>query len=215
MNNFLESAQKDSEKPASKKEHSMQICDVSKHSNDLLVRNVCMITLWFAAFLRFNELRCTDLYFEKDYVKLSIPHSKPDHYRFGSEILISKRSTSACPINMLIRYMKLANLKTGNNEYLFRAINISKGHCMLIFKDKNISYTRSRECTRELCHSLDEKLTIGLHSLTSGGATTAVNNHVEEMGLKRHGRWKTDFAKDMYIADCLAKRLEVSQSLGM
>ena len=32
---------------------------------------------------------------------------------------------------------------------------------------------------------------------------------------KDHGRWKSETAKDGYIADSVAKRLKVSQNLGL
>ena len=47
---------------------------------------------------------------------------------------------------------------------------------------------------------MDHKL-YGLHSLRSGGATSAFscNRNLSERVLKLHRRWKYDTAKDMYI----------------
>lgn len=55
----------------------------------------------------------------------------------------------------------------------------------------------------------------GLHSLKAGGATTAANAKVLDRCFKRHGRWKSENAKDGYIKDNLDGRLEVSKSLGL
>ena len=55
----------------------------------------------------------------------------------------------------------------------------------------------------------------GLHSLRSGGATAAANGGIEDRLFKRHGRWRSESAKDGYVKDDLDKRMEVSQSLGM
>uniref|UniRef100_A0A8W8IRD0 Uncharacterized protein n=1 Tax=Magallana gigas TaxID=29159 RepID=A0A8W8IRD0_MAGGI len=61
-------------------------------------------------------------------------------------------------------------------------------------------------------HSDDLK---GLHSLRSGGATAAVGSNVNERCIKRHGRWKCDSSKDMYVVDQLENRLAVSRKLGL
>ena len=57
---------------------------------------------------------------------------------------------------------------------------------------------------------------IALHSLRAGGVTAAANSgKVNEKCWKRHGRWKSETAKDGYIADPVAKRLKVSQNFGI
>ena len=85
---------------------TVELCDNFTDSQTLCtVRNLCMIILAYSGFLRFNELsniRCKDSYFQ-DPVKFNIPKSKTDQYRHGCEILINKSSTSACPVNMLVR----------------------------------------------------------------------------------------------------------------
>ena len=63
----------------------------------------------------------------------------------------------------------------------------------------------------------DSKL-FELHSLRSGGATAAVNSPsgpVSDRLLKLHGRWKSDYAKDLYIQEDMSARLSVSSSLGI
>ncbi|XP_062611724.1 uncharacterized protein LOC134273549 [Saccostrea cucullata] len=56
---------------------------------------------------------------------------------------------------------------------------------------------------------------LGIHSLRAGGATVAANSNVDERCLKKHGRWRSDSAKDGYIVDSLEKRLMVSRSLEL
>ena len=58
-------------------------------------------------------------------------------------------------------------------------------------------------------------LDIGLHSLRAVGASAAANANVNERCWKRHGRLKTDSAKDSYDADSLESRLSVSKSLDL
>ena len=55
----------------------------------------------------------------------------------------------------------------------------------------------------------------GLHSLRVGGASAAANAQVSERLFKRHGRWKSDKAKDGYIKDNILSLLSVSLSLGI
>ena len=43
----------------------------------------------------------------------------------------------------------------------------------------------------------------GLHSLQSGGASLTAYNGVSDGHSKRHGRWKSDRARDGYIEDSL------------
>ena len=121
--------------------------------------------------------------FQEDHVKLNIPKSKTDQYRHDCEILISKGSTSACPVNMLKRYMYLTNLVVSSDSFLFKAINKSKSGNKLIFKDKKLSYTRAKECVVSLFKSIDPNLKICLHSLRCGGMSTAANNDSNDRRL--------------------------------
>lgn len=128
----------------------IELCDNHIRSTDLVtVRDLCMITLGFAGFFRFDELssiRCSDIKFHSDYVCIQIPKSKVDQYRCGSEVVISKGISSACPYSMLIRYMDLAGLDTKSEGYLFKPLFRSGSVCKPIYKDKKISYTRARQC---------------------------------------------------------------------
>ena len=49
----------------------------------------------------------------------------------------------------------------------------------------------------------------------SGGATLAANYGVPERNLQSHGRWASTSAKNIYVKDSLASRLEVSKSLSL
>ena len=52
------------------------------------------------------------------------------------------------------------------------------------------------------------------HSARSGGATSAANSGIPERNFQRHGRWASVLAKNTYIKDSLASRLDVSKSLS-
>ena len=55
----------------------------------------------------------------------------------------------------------------------------------------------------------------GLHSLRAGGATAAANAGVPDRLFKRHGRWRSENAKDGYVKDSLANRLSVTKDMGL
>jgi len=55
----------------------------------------------------------------------------------------------------------------------------------------------------------------GLHSLRARGASAAANAQVTDRLFERHGRWKSDKAKDGYIKDNIPSLLSVSLSLGI
>ena len=71
------------------------------------------------------------------------------------------------------------------------------------FKFRNsspLSYTRARELVLTAFESIGlDKKDFGLHSLRAGGASAAANAHVSDRLFKRHGRWKSEKAKDGYI----------------
>ena len=55
----------------------------------------------------------------------------------------------------------------------------------------------------------------GMHSLRSGGASAAANAGVPDHLFKRHGRWRSETAKDGYIKDSTDALMSVSRSLEL
>ena len=79
-----------------------------------------------------------------------------------------------------------------------------------------LSYTRAREIVLSAFDSIGlPKQDYGLHSLRAGGASAAANARVPDRLFKRHGRWKSDKAKDGYIKDSVHSLLSVSLPLGI
>ncbi|CAH3178324.1 unnamed protein product, partial [Porites lobata] len=79
-----------------------------------------------------------------------------------------------------------------------------------------LSYTRAREIVLSAFDSIGlPRQDYGLHSLRAGGACAAANARVPDRLFKRHGRWKSDKAKDGYIKDNVHSLLSVSLSLGI
>ena len=206
-------------KDAISTEMLIELCDLFKSNSDLLtLRDLSMILIGFAGFLRFDELvelRCCDIEFKGNFLSIQIRKSKTDVYRSGNEILISKGRSSACPYTMLQNYMTKACINTSLEKYLFRPIFRSGKSCRLLDKDKKLSYTRTREVILRKLKLVAPGLNLGVHSLRAGGVTTAANANVNDRCLKRHGRWKVDSSKDGYIQDSVQKRLKITESLHL
>ena len=224
VTSLQESAKRVASHPVCKKEPVssemiIALCSKFVDCTDLLiVRNMLMILFGFAGFLRFDEissLTFKDVTIFENHIRLIITRSKTDQYRQGNEVLISKGCTVACPVNMYIRYLSLVG-QENDCFYIFRPVFRSKDVCKLIYKNKKLSYTAARSNIVSLLKSVaGNDVNIGLHSLRAGGATEAANASVNDRCLKRHGRWKTDSAKDGYIVDSIEKRLEISHALRL
>ena len=115
-------------------------------------------------------------------------------------------------------YLENANITDeASEEFIFRGITVSKKNPHGKLREGNsLSYTRMREILLEEIETIGlDKTKFGLHSLRSGRATAAANNGIPDRLFKRHGRWKSEKAKDGYIKDDMTALLSVSRSLGL
>lgn len=224
VKSLLESSKRINGKPVHKKDPVnsqmlIDLCNMFENSKDLMViRDLTMILFGYAGFLRFDELSSLcfrDVKIFEDHISIFIANSKTDQYRQGNEILVSKGSSTACPVNMYKRYLSLSGFNSDSDHFIFKPIFKSKGVAKLIYKNKKLSYTAARENVVKRLKSVAPNLNLGLHSLRSGGASAAAKSHVNERCLKRHGRWKSDLSKDGYIEDSFDNRMSVSQNLGL
>ena len=83
-------------------------------------------------------------------------------------------------------------------------------------KTGGLSYTSMRELLLSKLAQLGyDPALFGMHRLHAGGSTAAANADVEDRLFKRHGRWKSESAKDGYVKDSVKRRLGVSKRLGI
>lgn len=182
------------------------------------IRTISICLLGFAGFFRFDEIakiKGCDVQFFPEHMEIFIEASKTDQFRDGARVVIARTHSPCCPVAMLQRYIMLANIDCKEDKFLFRGLVATKSGQKL--RDSgSISYTRVRELVLEklAAINLDTKR-FGLHSLRSGGASAAANAGVPDRMFKRHGRWCSENAKDGYIKDSLAERLQVSSNLGL
>lgn len=225
VSRLIECAKRRNSKPISKKDvittdQLIELCNMYIACNDVLVlRDLTMILIGYSGFLRFNEMsemKCSDIEIRPDHLILFLRKSKTDVYRAGRQVLISKGVSSACPYNMLQRYLSCSELMLGTHTYLFKPGCRSGSKCFLLKQNKQLSYTRARECIVGRLKLVAPNLKLGTHSLRASGATTAANAEgVSDRCLKRHGRWKSDLAKDGYIDDSLEKKLYITKQLKL
>ena len=157
-----------------------------------------------AGFLRFSELaglRRPDLQFFSSYLKFHLEKSSTDIYREGRYVFISRTDLATCPVGVLERYLKLANISENSNDYIFRSICYCKSSDTYKLRNTgHISYTRSREILLSALDSIAiDKSKLCLHSLRSGGTSAAAEAGIVDRLFKKHGRWKSEKAKDDYV----------------
>ena len=79
-----------------------------------------------------------------------------------------------------------------------------------------ISYSTYRQSFKKSFRDIVPDITnFSTHSARSGGATSAANSGIPERNFQLHGRWASVSAKNTYIIDSLASRLDVSKSLSL
>ena len=181
-------------------------------------RTIAIALTAFSAFLRFDEvvcLRCCDVQFWAGYMVMEVLSSKTDQLRQGDEVVVVRSGSATCPVVCLKRYCKLAGIDSASTERLFRAISHTRNGEKLR-NSGALSYSRVRELLLDKLQYLGyDRSLFGTHSFRAGGATIAANQGVPDRMFKRHGRWRSETAKDGYVKDSLDARLEVSRKLGL
>ena len=107
---------------------------------------------------------------------------------------------------MLCRYLDMAGIESTSDEHIFRQITYLKKSNSYKLRNtmKPLSYTRAREIILSALEEIGlDKKSFGLHSLRSGGATAAAAAGINDRIFQKHGRWKSDKAKDGYVKENL------------
>lgn len=229
VKNVLEAGKRRLSKPINKKEPVtyemiLKVClkyaSPSADLSELRLAAICVTA--FNGFLRFNELsnlRCCDVKFcskeSSCFVELHIVQSKTDIYRDGCKVLLAKSDDCCCPFSILLRYVNSSGIELCSEDAFFRKLQFVKCGKNYKLRRGGISYTRMREIVLEAFESIGyDKAKFGVHSLRSGGATAVANAGVSDRLFKRHGRWRSETAKDGYVKDNLESLLSVSRSLN-
>ena len=176
-------------------------------SNLIDLRFVTMCLIGYAGFLRFGELvniRRNDIHFEDKQIRLFIGKSKTDQLKCGTWLVIAKTGKDTCPIKFLCMYLSTFHIPPNSDEFIFRKVSYLKNSDTYILrKGDHISYTRAREILLENLRKIGlDSSKFGLHTLRSGAASQAANSgFVCDRLFKKHGRWRSDTAKDAYVKE--------------
>ena len=199
-----------------------RIVQVYGSSQNLLdLRFVTMCLLGYAGFLRFDELvnnRRNDILFEDKQINLFIQKSKTDQLKHGSWLVIAKTGKDTCPVKFLSLYLSKFSIPQISCEFIFRKLSFhKKSDTYVLRKGNHISYTRAREILLENLRKIGlDSSKFGLHSMRSGGASEAANcGLVCDRLFKKHGRWRSDSAKDGYVKENDEIKRSVSLNLGI
>ena len=149
-----------------------------------------------------------------EHMKIFLESSKTDQYCNGSQVVIVHTGSRICSVAMMERYLTLAAVTSASNKFLFRGLVKTKAGYQLRASE-GLSYFRVRELVLEKLSALGlDKRLFGLHSLHSGGASTAAQAGVPDRLLSAMvDGAASETAKDGYVQDKLEDRLSVSRSL--
>ena len=197
-------------------------CIVMKYgeTNSLLDIRICTIALVsYAGFLRYDEvssIKSCNLSFERTHFKIFIESSKTDQAGEGDTVFIARTGLTTCPYRMMRKYLHVAKISTSDENFIFRPVVKTKAGHRFKNVNKPISYTTARDTVMDAIQSigLNRKL-FGLHSFRRGGATESAKRGCPDRLFKKHGRWKSDNAKDGYVSEDVETRLSVSRNLGI
>ena len=192
----------------------------NKYSSLMDLRFTIVCLLGFAGFMRIDELlqvRLKHLTIFGDRLEIYLPHSKTDQHREGNRIIIAKTHTQFCPVEKVQQFLTEAKLCVQEEPEAFLVPKLhktKKGHNAS--RTSGISYTTIRELFVEKMDTIrEEDENLGLHSLRSGGASSAAHNGVSDRLISKQGRWRSEKARDGYIKDDKQTRMSVSLSLGL
>ena len=148
-------------------------------------------------------------------MEVHITSSKTDQYRQGNKVIVARTGSHTCPVAMLERYYAMGSITKDAKLRLFRGITSTRVGERLR-SHGSLNYTRLRELFLQKLTSLGfDAKQFGLHSLRAGGATAAAQAGVPDRLFKRHGRWRSESAKDGYVKDSMSSLMSVSQSLQL
>ena len=184
-----------------------QLCTVES-SSWIAGRDSAFYVLGWHGMLRGAEvaaLQWEDIAIENRGIILLIRSSKTDQAGEGQFVFLHSHADSrVCPLRCLYRLSSMTppGLLTGP---------IFKTH-----QHAHQQLSKSTMLTR-LKHRLEAlglpSQPFGLHSLRSGGATAAAQQHVPERLIKIHGRWKSDTVR-VYTCAVPEDRWSVSLAMG-
>lgn len=117
--------------------------------------------------------------------------------------------------NFKIIFKRIRNRRKASC-FIFQKLTFLKSKKCYRVRSESLSYSRCRELIKEKIEVLGlNAKDYSTHSLRRGGATACALNNVPDRLFKKHGRWKSEYAKDGYVTESMEEKLEVSSKLGL
>jgi hypothetical protein len=154
-------------------------------------------------FSQLANLKRNNIIFYSDHVKLALEQSKIDVYRESKDVIISITDNATCPVHLLRWYLALANIEPDSTAFIFRGLTYCKcPNSYMLRKCSKLSYSTAREALLSALQSLGlDRSKFGLHSLRAGGDSTSASADIADRMFKKHGRWKSNKAKNGYVKE--------------
>jgi hypothetical protein len=114
------------------------------------LRICCLVLFGCAGFLRHSELphiKANNLQLFSSHCEVLIESSKTDICIQGNTIVNARTNSEFCPVAILEKYLKRANISLSSDEFIFRSLSYlkSKNVQMLSKTNKLLFYARARE----------------------------------------------------------------------
>ena len=184
-----------------------------------LLRFHFFILTSFYAFLRYSDfsvLRVRHFHFFNDYMVINIPHSKCDQYRQGDSVTVAGQAEKGgyCAVVSARRYIELLRRASASKDvFVLQSVVVGRDGVLSLGRQASRAVLVD-QLRRALSSLVSDPLQYSLHSLRSGGATTAARfSSVSRDELKRHGRWASS-AVDSYIEPSLDFRLNITKKMA-
>ncbi|GAQ81891.1 hypothetical protein KFL_000940010, partial [Klebsormidium nitens] len=175
------------------------------------------IVLCYTSFFRYDDLvavRWQDIKFLPSHAELFVPESKTDQYRQGDSVFIARLGGQFCPVGLIERLLQVGQYRLFGPGSLIRSSLVCPPTQRL--KSNAPCYSTVLSWFKEAASLLGLNPEFyGTHSGRRGGATGAAAREVPDRVFKRHGRWRSDRAKDLYVRETLQARLSTTRNLGL
>jgi integrase len=175
------------------------------------------VVLCYVGFLRFSDLiivQWHEIRFLPSHMELFLEKSKTDQYRVGRWVFIARVGGVYCHVSLIEHLLRRGKYETLGPGPLIRSTTIFRSQQLLRASQPCYSTVLSWFKEAALRLGLDPAV-FGTHSGRRGGATRAANVDVPDRLFKEHGAWRSERAKDGYVASSLQARLSVTADMGL
>ena len=182
-------------------------------------RTFWRINMEFYGLLRWDEvsnIRIKDIAVGPEHMDIQISKSKTDQLKRGTQVRISRQTNEphACPVNITLMYIRMLRYPEGHNGYMQPRI-CTRGGQQKGIPDTKLCYSNALQELKEMLNSIGiAGQQYGEHSGRRGGATAAAEAGAKWTDLKKHGRWNSDTAPQLYIENTERRKSEVPRLLA-